>query len=130
MSVIPTSSFLRSVLLVDAVATTATGLLLVVASNFLSPILGLPASFLAAAGLPLLPFAAYVGWLGTRPTASATAIRLIVWINALWVAGSVGLVFARVFEPTTLGVVFVLTQAAAVGALAAFQIAGLRRIHA
>lgn len=130
MSVISNSSFLKSVLLVDAVATTATGLLLVVASTFLSPVLGLPARFLTAAGLPLLPFAAYVGWLGVRPTAPATAIRLIVWINALWVAGSVGLVLARVFEPTALGIAFVLAQAAAVGILAAFQLAGLRRIRA
>jgi hypothetical protein len=130
MSVISISSFLKSVLLVDAVATTATGLLLVTASAFLSPILGLPSNFLTAAGLPLLPFAAYVGWLSVRPTAPATAVRLIIWINALWVAGSVGLIFARVFEPTTLGVAFVLAQAAAVGAFAAFQLAALRRIYA
>ena len=129
MSAIPMSSFLRTALLIDAGATAATGMLLAAGASFLSGILGLPSAFLIAAGLPLLPFAAFVAWLGTRRTGWPAAIQLVVWSNAVWVAASVGVVAARVFEPTFLGVGFILAQAAAVGAFATFQFVGLRRVH-
>jgi hypothetical protein len=129
MSAIPMSSLLRTALLVDAAATAATGLLLAAGASLLSGILGLPSAFLIAAGLPLLPFAAFVAWLGTRTAAPPAAIHFVVWSNALLVAASIGVVAARVFEPTVLGVGFILAQAAAVSAFAAFQLVGLRRVH-
>jgi hypothetical protein len=129
MSARPMSSFLRTALLVDAAATAATGLLLAAGAPLLSSMLGLPASFLLAAGLPLLPFAAFVAWLGTRTASSPAAIHAVVWSNAFWVAASVGIVAARVFEPTVFGIGFILAQAAAVGAFATFQFVGLRRAH-
>jgi hypothetical protein len=128
MSAIPISSFLRTALLVDAGASAATGLLLAAGASSLSSILGLPSVFLMAAGLPLLPFAAFVAWLGTRSTGWPAAIHLVVWANAVWVAASIVVVAARVFEPTILGVGFILAQAAAVGAFATFQFVGLRRV--
>jgi hypothetical protein len=129
MSAIQISSFLRTALLVDAIVSAVTGLLLAAGASLLSNMLGLPREFLIAAGLPLLPFAAFVAWVGTRTVTARTAIYFVVWVNALWVAASIGVVAARVFEPTVLGVGFVLAQAAAVGAFAAFQLLGVRRVH-
>lgn len=130
MSTIQLSPFLRGALLVDAAATAATGLLLAAGGPLLSTVLGLPARFLIVVGLALIPFAALVAWLGRRTSVSATAVRFVMWANASWVAASVGVLAARVFEPTTLGIIFVLAQAAAVAAFTEFQYVGFRRAHA
>jgi hypothetical protein len=130
MSTIRTSSFLRTALLVDAVATGATGLLLTLGAPLLDDLLGLPTRFLVTVGVPLIPYAALVAWLGTRSTNSPNVIRFVVWSNLAWVAASVGLLASRIFEPTLLGVVFVAAQAIAVGAFAELQWVGLRRAHA
>jgi hypothetical protein len=127
MSTIQPSSFLRGVLLVDAVATAATGVLLTLGASFLDDLLGLPSRFLVTVGVPLIPYAAFVAWLGTRHTTSPAVIRFIVWSNVAWVAGSVALLASRVFEPTALGVVFVVAQAIAVAFFAELQFVGLRR---
>jgi hypothetical protein len=127
MSTIQPSSFLRGVLLVDAVATAATGVLLTLGASFLDDLLGLPSRFLVTVGVPLIPYAALVAWLGTRQTTSPAVIRFIVWSNVAWVAGSVALLASRVFEPTALGVVFVVAQAIAVAFFAELQFVGLRR---
>jgi hypothetical protein len=130
MSTIQTSSFLRGVLLVDAVATAVTALLLSIGATFLDDLFGLPSRFLVMVGVPLIPYAALVAWLGTRSTTSPNMVRFVVWSNLAWVAASVGLLVSRVFEPTLLGVVFVSAQAIAVAALAELQFVGLRRVYA
>jgi hypothetical protein len=130
MSAIPMSSFLRTALLVDAIATAATGALLALGGPYLDEWLGLPSALLVSVGLPLLPFAALVAWLATRDTAARNAIRFVMVSNALWVAASVALLLSHAFAPTLLGVAFVLAQAAAVAAFAEFQLVGLRRVSA
>ena len=130
MSAIPMSSFLRTALLVDAIATAATGALLALGGPFLERWLGLPSALLVAAGLPLLPFAALVAWLATRVSTVRGAVGLVVAANALWVVASVALLVSDAFEPTLLGVAFVLAQAAAVAAFAECQFVGLRRVSA
>ncbi len=127
MSTIPMSSFLRAVLLTDAVASAATGLLLGLGGPFLDHLLGLPSAFLVAVGLPLLPFAAGVGWVATRREVPRNAVRFVMASNAIWVAASIGVLLSRAFEPTLIGVGFVLVQAAAVAAFAECQLVGLRR---
>jgi hypothetical protein len=117
-------------LLVDAIATAATGALLALGGPLLERWLGLPSALLVAAGLPLLPFAAFVGWLATRVSTVRGAVGLVVAANALWVVASVALLVSDAFEPTLLGVAFVLAQAAAVAAFAEFQFVGLRRASA
>lgn len=119
--------FLRRVLAVDAAASAATGLLLLVAGGLLERHLALPASFTFPAGLALLPFAAFVGAVATRPRPAGPAVETIVAGNVLWTLGSVALIISGSMTPTLLGTGFVMAQAGVVGLLAVLQAAGLRR---
>jgi hypothetical protein len=119
--------WLRQVLLADAAASGAIGLLLLLGGGWLAAPLGLPAMLLHLAGLALLPWAA---WLAAMRAPSRAALRAVVVVNLAWVADSLLLLlFAKPLgvAPTGLGVAFVLAQAAAVLGLALLQAAALRR---
>jgi len=122
--------FLRQVLIADAIASAATGLLMLFAAAPLEQWLALPASLLRAAGASLLPFAAIVGWLALRETISRTGVWMVIGLNALWVVDSVALLFTGWVQPAVLGYAFVLAQAAAVAVLAELEYVGLRRATA
>lgn len=118
---------LRLALLGDAAASGATGLLMAAGAGPLAPLLGVPESLLRGAGLVLLPYAAAVAWLGTRPTPGRGAVRAVVALNLLWAAECVLLLALRLAAPTGLGVAFVLLQAAVVLGFALAQWTGLRQ---
>ena len=118
---------LRVALLGDAVASGATGLLMAAAAGPLAPLLGLPEPLLRGAGLVLLPYAAVVARLGTRPMPGRGAVRAVVALNLLWVVDSLLLLALRLVAPTGLGVAFVLLQALVVLGFALAQWAGLRQ---
>ena len=81
--------FLRFALLGDAAASGATGLLLAAGAGVLSSLLGLPEGLLRIAGLVLLPYAAFVAWIGTRSAgAPRIAVRAVVAVNLLWTLDS------------------------------------------
>ena len=124
------STFLRRALIADAVASAATGLLMLVAAGRLEQWLALPADLLRAAGASLLPFAAIVAWLGLRETISRAGVWTVIALNALWVIDSVALLFTSWVQPALLGYAFVLAQAAAVAVLAELEYVGLRRATA
>ncbi|HEX5830037.1 MAG TPA: hypothetical protein VFY16_03580 [Gemmatimonadaceae bacterium] len=117
---------LRTVLLLDAAATSATGLLLAVGAGPLAPVLGLPAGLLRGAGVVLLPFAAALAWLATRPGVMRRAVWTIVVANLLWVVDSALLLLGGWFDPTQLGHAFVSAQALVVALFAGLQWAALR----
>ncbi|HEX6861258.1 MAG TPA: hypothetical protein VF414_00490 [Thermoanaerobaculia bacterium] len=121
------STFLRRVLALDAVTSGAMGALLVLAQTPLSSLLGLSSSLLFWAGLSLLPFAAFVGWLATRELPPRAGVWAVVLINALWVVDSFVLLASGWPDLTLLGKVFVLFQAVAVAVFAELQFFGLRR---
>lgn len=121
------SSFLRRVLVADAVTSGATGLLMLGAASLLESQLAVPASLLRYAGLSLLPFAAFVGWLATRETVSRAAIWTVIVCNVLWTADSLLLLLVGPVEPNALGQAFVIAQAVVVGIFAEAQIVGLRK---
>jgi hypothetical protein len=120
--------FLRRVLLADAAASGATGALMLVGAGLLEPLLGLPPMLLRPASLILLPFAALVAYVATRPQLSRGAVWAIVIANLLWVADSAALVLGNWVVPTGLGYVFVVAQAAVVAVLAKLEYVGLRRL--
>ncbi|MDC8013012.1 hypothetical protein [Tahibacter soli] len=120
--------FLRRVLLVDAVSCAGMGALLLAAAAPLSGVLGLPVALLQGAAAILLPFAAFVAWLARRAAMPRAAVWAVVAINALWVVESVAVLFVGWTHPTTLGVAFVLMQAAFVAVLAELEAIGLRRL--
>jgi hypothetical protein len=121
------STFLRRALLLDAVASGATGLLLIAGANLVDGLLGLPAALLRGAGLVLVPYVAFVIWAGTRETVSRPAVETIVAANALWAAASALLLVSGWVAPTALGYAFVIGQAVVVALLGELQYVGLRR---
>jgi hypothetical protein len=122
------NTFLRYALLADAVASGATGLMLIAGAGLLEGLLGLPGALMREAGLVLVPYVAFVAWVGTREAISRPAVQAIIAMNLLWVVGSVAL-FAFV-TPNLLGYAFVIAQAIVVGVFAELQFIGLRRERA
>jgi hypothetical protein len=127
MSAHRSSSFVRRLLLFDAVTSGAFGVLLTAASATLSSWLGIPAVLLWYAGISLFPFAAGVAWLAARESFPSGAVWTVIALNALWAIDSIALLFTGWVSPTTFGYVFVVGQALAVMGLAELQYLGLRR---
>jgi len=123
-------SFLRYALLGDAVASAATGLLMAAGAGLLSGTLGLPETLLQYAGLVLLPYAAFVAFIGTRPTVMRFAVWIVILANVLWSVESVILLLSGWVSPAALGYAFVIFQAAVVLAFAVLQFIGLQRQRA
>ncbi|HET6925338.1 MAG TPA: hypothetical protein VFI48_00590 [Hyphomicrobiaceae bacterium] len=127
MSNVHPNPFLRNVLVLDAAASGATGLLLVAGAGVLEDLLGLPMALLRGAGLILIPYVACVAWVGTRQPIARRAVWAIIAANALWALASVGLLVSGLVGPTPLGYTFVIAQAAVVAVLGELQYAGLKR---
>lgn len=123
----PRDTFLRRVLLADAAISGLTGALMAGGSGLLAGLLALPEPLLRYAGLVLLPFAAFVAVVATRPATLRGAAWAVVLINGLWSLDSVALLLTGWVAPNLLGYGFVLFQAAAVAGLAALQLRALRR---
>ncbi|WP_046863537.1 hypothetical protein [Microvirga massiliensis] len=123
------SPFLRYALLGDAVASGAMGLLSLGGAGLLAAPLGLPEMLLRMTGLILVPYAAAVAWLGTRPVASASrwAVWAVIAANVMWVVDSAILLLAGWVSPTSLGTAFVILQAVVVAGFAEAQFIGIRR---
>ena len=119
-------NFLRHLLLADGASCLAIGGALALGAGFVADWLGLPAGLLRAAGLVLLPFAAFVLFAARRPILSRSDVRLIIGCNAAWVAGSVLLLIGGFAAPTALGIAFVIAQAAVVAIMAELEAMGLR----
>jgi hypothetical protein len=124
------NTFLRYALLADAVASGATGLLLIAGADLLTGLLGLPVAMMREAGLLLVPYVVLVAFVGTREAISRPAVQVIIALNLLWVVGSVGLLMSGYVAPTALGYAFVIAQAIVVGVFAELQFIGLRRTQA
>ena len=120
------SPFLRNALLIDAVASGGTGLLMIAGAGLLEGLLGLPAALLRGAGLVLVPYVAFVVWTGTREPIPGAAVWAIIAANAAWAIASAFLLMGSL-TPTLLGYVFVIGQALVVALLGELQYVGLKR---
>jgi hypothetical protein len=127
MSTFQPTTFLRRAILLDAAASGATALLLIAGAGLLEGLLGLPASLMRGAGLVLVPYVAFVAWLGTRERVSSGAVWAVIICNGLWTAASVLLLLSGWVAPTALGIAFVIAQAAAVALFGELQYMGMRR---
>ena len=121
------SHFLRRALVLDAVASGATALVVIVAAGFIDQLLGLPVALLRGAGLLLVPYVAFVAFVATRPRIEPAAVFLIIACNVLWALASFLLLLSGKLAPTGLGIAFVLAQAVVVALLGELQWMGLRR---
>ena len=130
MMTIQSSPLLRQALVADATTSAAFGLLMLIGAGSLSGVLGLPEMLLRIAGVVLLPYAAFIGWLGLREHILKAVAWAVVLGNALWAADSLLLLVSGWVAPTSAGYAFVIAQALVVLMYAEFQFVGLRRSEA
>jgi hypothetical protein len=121
------TNLLRRAVQLDAVATGAMALLLVLAAAPLSGLLHLSETLLRGAGAVLLVYVAFLGWLLLRERIGAPMAWTVITINALWTLASFVLLAAGWIAPNALGVTFVVAQALAVLVFAELQYVGLKR---
>jgi hypothetical protein len=114
---------LRAILTLDAIASGAMGLLLLLGAGFLDGLFDLPVNFLRVTGAILLPWAGALVFAASRQPVSRPAVRGIIVINVAWVVGSLVLLAGNRVEPSALGIAFVIVQAIAVAAFATVQLA-------
>ena len=127
MSSIQTSTFLRRVLVLDAVSCAGMGLLLLTCSAWLAELLSLPAGLLTEAALVLLPFAMLLTFLSTRARLPRAAVWAVIVVNAIWAIDSIVLLFTGWVQPNLLGYLFVAGQGAFVAVMAELEYVGLRK---
>jgi len=127
MSHIQPATFLRNAILLDAAASGATALLLIAGAGLLDGLLGLPVALMREAGLVLIPYVAFVAWVGTRETVARGAVWAIIAANAVWAAASFALLLSGWVAPTALGTAFVIAQAVVVALFGELQYVGLKR---
>ena len=123
-------AFLRRVLALDSASCAMIGLLLCLGAAPLSGLFGLGERLLFGAGLLLLPLAAFIAWLASRPSPPSPLVWLVIVGNVAWTAESFLLIVTESAKITALGTAFVAVQAVAVLALALLEYAGLRRMRA
>jgi hypothetical protein len=124
------STFLRRALALDSAGCAALGLLLSLDAAPLSALFGLGEGLLLAAGLLLLPLAAFIAWLASRRSPPAPLVWLAVVGNLAWTAESFLLISMEGGRITALGTAFVAGQAVAWLGITALEYAGLRRNRA
>lgn len=127
MSAFLPASFLSRVLFADAVASGAAGVLLAAGAGLIDELLGLPVALMRVSGLILLPYAALVWMLSRRTVPPRAAVWAVIACNVLWAVDSVLLLLVGPVAPTSLGVAFVVVQAAVVALFAELQYFGQRR---
>ncbi len=123
-------AFLRRVLALDSASCLMIGLLLCLGAAPLSGLFGLGERLLFGAGLLLLPLAAFLAWLASRPAPPAPLVWLVIVGNAAWTAESFLLISTESGRIMALGTAFVAVQAVAVLGLALLEYVGLRRMRA
>src|SRR5688500_19306680 len=121
------SSFLRRALVVDAVISGVTALLLVLAAGMLAPWLEVPEPLLRYAGVVLIPFVIYVALVARRDVVPRASVLAIIGLNFAWVAASLWLLLGGPIHPNAFGYAFIIAQALAVALFAEVQYVGLRR---
>ncbi len=121
MKALSSPKALRAVLVLDAVASAVTTLLLIGGAGLLALPFGLPEPFLRSVGLILIPFVLFVGWAATREAPPEPVVWAIISANALWVVASIIFLLGPWMQPTALGTGFVIAQAVAVGLFADLQ---------
>jgi len=120
---------LRNVLLINAVSSGATGLLLVLFSDFFAGLFGVGSvSPFLETGIFLLAFAGFVFYGGRRSNINTSRIRLIIALDTLWVVASILLLVLQPVAITLIGNLFIAVVALWVAAMAALQFRGVKQI--
>ena len=121
------STFLRTVIGLDAAACGLMGAAFAFDAGLLSPLLGLSPVFMQPVGLFLLVYAAGLAFLASRKALPRGAVWGLVAFNAAWAIESFAIMVLGWVQPTALGVGFIAAQAAAALVVADLQYIVLRR---
>jgi hypothetical protein len=127
MTSIRASSFLRRVLIIDAVFSGVSGVAMIAFAGLIASLSQLPVDLISEAGIVLLPFAAFVGFVASRSEPARLAVWAIIAINIVWAVDSIVLLFSGWVAPNALGYAFVIAQAAGVLVLADLEYMGVKR---
>lgn len=121
--------FLRRVLALDALSCAGMGVLLAAAAEPLAPLFGLSEGLVRGAGLLLLPLAAFLGGLASRPSPPPFLVWVVIVGNLGWAVESFAVIGQYGASISAIGTAFVAAQALTVLALAGLEFAGLRRMR-
>jgi hypothetical protein len=124
---IHTSPFLGRALFADATFSGISAVGLTLGAGMFASLLDLPEALLREAGLFLIAYAIFVGWLGTRAAMPKALVMIVVAGNAAWTLASIALLFSGMVTPNLLGEIVVVAQAIATGVFAELQYIGLRK---
>jgi hypothetical protein len=120
------STFLRTVLKLDAASCLGMAAIVLPGAAFLSAPLGIDANMLRGAALSLIPIGLFILWLGTRREALAAFVYLVILGNVGWAAASLLTAF-ELPGITPLGTLAVAGQGLAVLGLTALEWRGVRQ---
>lgn len=111
----------RTIVGLDAATCLVMAALLLGGGGVLSGFLGIPQGLLTGAGAILVPVALFMAAVAARPSAPLWAAGLVIVGNAGWVLASLALALGPFIAPTSLGLAFILAQAAVVALLAVVE---------
>jgi len=121
------STFLRTVIALDAAACGIAGAALAFDAGFLAGPLGLSVALMQPVGLFLVGYAALLVFLTTRPALPRAVVWTLVAFNIAWAIESIALFALGWAQPTTLGVVAIVIQAVAAVVVGDLQYIALRK---
>jgi hypothetical protein len=113
---------LKKVLTLNAVSSGATGILLIILNQFLANLFNTPHTWaFTEVGIFLVVFATLVFIPSFQNPPNRSLVRLIIWLDSLWVITSVIIVVFGLFQLSTIGNVLIIGVAAWVGLMAFLQ---------
>ena len=119
---------LKNVLLINALSSGATGLLLIEFPSFTAQLFGVTQTMpFMAVGIFLVAFALLVYYASRQKTVNKTLVRWIIALDIMWVVDSLIVVVGQLFGITFIGYAITLAIALWVGLMAYLQIRGLSR---
>ena len=121
------STFLRTVIGLDAAACGLMGAAFAFDAGLLAEPLGLSPAFMQPVGWFLLPYAAVLAFLATRPALPRGVVWGLVAFNVIWTVESLAVMALGWVQPTGLGIAFVAAQAVAAVVVGDLQYLVLRR---
>jgi len=120
---------LKNILLINAVSSGITGLILIGLPAWIAPLFGVSetAPFVGV-GSFLFAFAVLVFMVATRRPISDTGVKLVIALDCLWVFASACIVIFQMLPISILGNLFIVAIAAWVGLMAILQRNGLKKM--
>lgn len=121
---------LKNVLLLNAVSSGATGMLMIVAASLIAQWFGITTTTpIWGVGLFLVGFAAFVGFESRQNSLNASRIRTIIFLDVAWVLVSLLIILFQLFDLSMLGYLLIGAVALWVAAMAYLQNRGLQQMR-